>query len=253
MNTYKTLEVANIIGIHPNTVRLYEKFRLIPKAERQNNGYRIFTDFHLQQMKLARTALKIEILQNGLRKKAIEIIRISATGDFDSAIFLTKELIQNIKAEQQQAEDALLITSEILNGKNKFHEPKIQLLRQEAAAYLQITTDTLRNWELNGLISIKKKQNGYRFYSDGDIQKLKIIRSLRCANYSLASILRLMQALSLDPDVDIKNVIDTPDQRDEIITACDHLLTSLRDTERIAREVLTLLQSMQLEFGKTLQ
>ena len=25
MNTYKTTEIANIIGIHPNTVRLYEK------------------------------------------------------------------------------------------------------------------------------------------------------------------------------------------------------------------------------------
>ncbi|MEW6650710.1 MAG: MerR family transcriptional regulator [Chloroflexota bacterium] len=253
MNTYKTLEVAKIVGIHPNTVRLYEKYRLIPEAKRQDNGYRIFTDFHIQQMKLARTALQVEVLQNGLRKRAITIIKTSATGDFDSAIFLTKEFIQNIKAEQQQAEDAIFIASEILNGKNKNHKPKMQLLRREAAAYLQITTDTLRNWELNGLISIKKKQNGYRIYSDEDIRKLKIIRSLRCANYSLASILRLMRALSFDPNINIKNVIDTPDQRDEIITACDHLLTSLRDTEKIARGVLTLLQSMQLEFGKTLQ
>ncbi len=32
MITYKTAEVAAIIGIHPNTVRLYEKMKLIPKA-----------------------------------------------------------------------------------------------------------------------------------------------------------------------------------------------------------------------------
>ena len=47
-NTYKTSDVARIIGIHPNTVRLYEKFELIPKPERRQNGYRVFTDFHLE-------------------------------------------------------------------------------------------------------------------------------------------------------------------------------------------------------------
>ena len=47
MTTYKTGEVARKIGIHPNTVRLYEALRLIPKPERAANGYRIFTDFHI--------------------------------------------------------------------------------------------------------------------------------------------------------------------------------------------------------------
>lgn len=41
MKTYKTTEVATMIGIHPNTVRLYEKLELIPKPERLPNGYRL--------------------------------------------------------------------------------------------------------------------------------------------------------------------------------------------------------------------
>lgn len=40
MNTYKTIDIARIIGIHVNTVRLYEKCGLIPKPERLGNGYR---------------------------------------------------------------------------------------------------------------------------------------------------------------------------------------------------------------------
>ena len=44
MITYKTAEVAAMTGIHPNTVRLYEKLKLIPKAERLSNGYRVFTE-----------------------------------------------------------------------------------------------------------------------------------------------------------------------------------------------------------------
>lgn len=45
MATYKTSEVAAIIGIHPNTVRLYEKLELIPKPERLSNGYRVFSGY----------------------------------------------------------------------------------------------------------------------------------------------------------------------------------------------------------------
>ena len=65
MNTYRTSEVANIIGIHPNTVRLYEKLGLIPKPERRSNGYRKFTDFHIEQCKLVRLALQTEESMQG--------------------------------------------------------------------------------------------------------------------------------------------------------------------------------------------
>ena len=41
MNTYRTSEVAEKIGIHPNTVRLYEELGLIPRPQRQGNGYRV--------------------------------------------------------------------------------------------------------------------------------------------------------------------------------------------------------------------
>lgn len=79
MITYKTAEVAAIIGIHPNTVRLYEKMKLIPKPERLPNGYRIFTDFHIWQCKLIRIAFQVEVLQNGLRKKIVQMLMVSAT------------------------------------------------------------------------------------------------------------------------------------------------------------------------------
>ena len=91
MNTYKTAEIAKMIGIHPNTVRLYEKLELIPKPERLSNGYRVFTDFHIEQFKLARLAFQIEVLQNGLRKKIVLMIKTSATKDFDTALSLTRE------------------------------------------------------------------------------------------------------------------------------------------------------------------
>lgn len=46
MNTYQTTEVARIIGVHPNTVRLYEQLHLIPLANAKKMDIaflRIFT------------------------------------------------------------------------------------------------------------------------------------------------------------------------------------------------------------------
>ncbi|EHQ64395.1 MerR family transcriptional regulator [Paenibacillus dendritiformis C454] len=160
MITYKTAEIARCNGLHPNTVRLYEELALIPKPERKPNGYRIFTDLHMEQIKLARTALQVEVLQNGLRKMAIEIIKTSATGNFDKAIQLANSYLQQIQKEQINAEEAIAIAEQLLSG-NEQEMDRVVLTRQEAANHLQISMDTLRNWESNGLLTVKRKQNGY--------------------------------------------------------------------------------------------
>lgn len=247
MNTYKTAEIARCIGIHPNTVRLYEELGLIPRPEREPNRYRIFTDFHMEQIKFARTALKVEVLQNGLRKKAIDIIKTSAAKDFDRAIGLTDDYLRQIRTEQKNAEEAIAIAEQLLMG-NQPEMGSLCLTRKETAEHLQISMDTLRNWEMNGLLTVKRKQNGYRVYGDEDIRQLKIIRSLRCANYSLTAILRMLCALSGNPQVNIRAVIDTPQKDDDVISVCDKLLTSLQYAGRNAQGMLDQLRQMKKQF-----
>ena len=249
MKTYKTSDIAHIIGVHPNTVRLYEKFGLIPKAERKGNGYRVFTAFHVEQFKLARAAFEVEILQNGLRKKAIDIIKLSAKRKFDEAICLAENYLQQIKKEQTDALEAIAIVREMLNDSESTADmDKFCFTRKEAAEYLQVTIDTLRNWELNGLLTVRRMQNGYRIYTDNDIKRLKIIRSLRCANYSLSAILRMLSALSRDPEINLEKVIDTPQEDENIVSACDKLLTSLSKGEKNIIHILSQLKVFKNEF-----
>jgi DNA-binding transcriptional MerR regulator len=236
-NTYSTSEIAKLVGIHVNTVRLYEELELIPKPRRKPNGYRVFEDIHLEQFKLARTALQIEVLQNGLRKMAMEIIKTSAAGNFDHAIRLAESYLRQIQIEKENAEEAIRIAEYLLKG-NEQSTRNLHLTRKETADYLQISIDALRNWEMNGLLKIKRRQNGYRVYTDEDIRILKIIRSLRCANYSLAAILHMLNTLSINPAANIRDIINSPNENDDIISACDKLLTSLNDAEKNARIML---------------
>ena len=89
------------------------------------------------------------------------------------------------------------------------------------------------------------KQNGYRVYSAADLNRLAIIRALRAANYSLAAILRLLDALDRDATADIGHVLDHPDPDDDILSVCDRLLTSLDAAERNAFEMIELLERMK--------
>ncbi|MPM21433.1 hypothetical protein SDC9_67877 [bioreactor metagenome] len=84
-NSYKTKDIAERIGIHVNTVRFYEEVGFLSKPERSQNGYRIFTQLHLDECVLILRAMKAEVLQNGLRNKAVEIVKLCAALNFDAA------------------------------------------------------------------------------------------------------------------------------------------------------------------------
>ena len=265
MNTYRTAEVAAMIGIHPNTVRLYETLKLIPAPERRPNGYRVFTDLHVAQFRVARLAFEVEILQNGLRKKIVQMVKTSAAGDFDGALALAGEYLAQVHRERANAEEAIALVRQILRGEcaesaesaeiaeiaeNGMRGESTHFLkRREAAEYLGISTDTLRNWELNGLLTVKRMQNGYRVYTDEDIRRLKIIRSLRCANYSLEAILGMLCQLSRNPDIDIRQALDTPRGDAQIIAACDKLISSLSAARDNAEKIIELLQEMKIRFS----
>ena len=243
MRIYRTAQVARETGIHPNTVRLYEALGLIPTAQRQPNGYRVFTIFHIEQIRLVRIALRNEVLQNGLRGQAVDIVKVSATRDLNEAERLTGEYLKNIRRERENALEAIEQVKAILADERP--SVRMSMKRNEAAEYLKITMDTLRNWELNGLLTVKRRENGYRVYTEEDIRRLKIIRSLRCANYSLTAILRMLEALSGSEGVSILKALDTPDRDADIVYVCDKLVTALGEAEASALAMLRQIERMR--------
>ena len=100
------------------------------------------------------------------------------------------------------------------------------------AKEFNIHPNTVRFYEEIGFLpQIPRKENGYRVYNDEDIKRLKIISSLRCANYSLSAILRLLKQLDENKNIHIKEVLNTPKKDEDIVSACDKLLLSLKNAE----------------------
>lgn len=235
-NTYSTSQIADKFGLHPNTIRLYENWGVISSPERKANGYRVFTDEHIKQIEIVRLALRAEVLQNGLRRQAVKIIQTVALRKYEKALTLADDYIKNIDKETEFSKAAIVIAESILHNR-PMKTGATFYTRQQAADELNITIDTLRNWELNGLLTVKRKENGYRVYDETDMQTLKIIRELRVTNYSLSAILRMLNTLHGKKQINVGEVLNTPDDGEFIISVCDKLIVSLTELRADALEL----------------
>jgi DNA-binding transcriptional MerR regulator len=115
----------------------------------------------------------------------------------------------------------------------------------ETAKLLDVTTDMLRNWERNGLIAVPRDpRNDYRLYSPSEIGRLRVIRMLLRAGYSMMSILRMLLYLDQGRAADLRQVLDTPRPDEDIHSAADRWLSTLVDFEQRASDLIAQLEVM---------
>lgn len=249
---YSTGQVACAMGVHANTVRMYEQEGLIAPARRLENGYRRFGEEHLVQFSIARCAFRAEILQNGLRKDAVRIARAAGAREYEKAHELCAAYIKKLSDESRKADDAARIAEQLLAGDTMPDVGRAArfLKRKEAAFELGVSIDVLRNWEANGLLSVKRSKNGYRIYAPDDMDRLRVIRALRCANYSIASILRLMVALDRGICANVGDVLDARGWDGDVVRACDHLREAIASARQDAQEILTPIEQARILAAK---
>jgi DNA-binding transcriptional MerR regulator len=242
--TLRTSDMAKAVGVHPNTVRLYEEWGFLPPIPRSRSGYRIFTEDHLAQMRLARTVLGGPWPGRNIRKLALALVRRAASGDLRGALELARNHLALVQAERAQAEAAAEYLERWAHGTvaDAAAEP---LHIGEAARLLAVTTDTLRNWERNGLIQVPRDPgNGYRLYGAAEIGRLRVIRMLRQAGYSTMAILRMMLCFDQGQKGDLRQVLDTPRPDEDVIFAADRWLSTLAEVEQGAVEAMAQLEEM---------
>ncbi|KAB3533239.1 MerR family transcriptional regulator [Alkaliphilus serpentinus] len=244
MKHYKTSEIANLVCVHPNTVRLYEKWKLLQPVSRNCKGYRLYTEDHLEQMHLARIALRCDFIEGNIRSLATAIVKKAAQGELKKALDMAYDYTTHIQNELTKAEEALEIISKWLKDESIVEE-ETYIKRKNVANSLNISIDVLRDWERNGLIKVPRSpSNNYRIYGAYEIRRLKVIRTLRNANYSMMSILRMFKYIDEGKGSDVKEIIDTPSLEEDIISATDRWITTLIETLENAEEVIVQLQMM---------
>jgi DNA-binding transcriptional MerR regulator len=238
----RTSDVAKAVGVHPNTVRLYEAWGFLPPIPRSASGYRLFNTAHLDQMRLARTALCGPY--PGGKSLVVDLVQRAALGDLGGALELAYVYLARVRAEQAQAEAAAELLERWAQGTAADATAQL-LLIGEAAELLGASRDMLRNWERNGLIKVPRDpRNGYRLYGAAEIGRLRVIRTLSRAGYSMMAILRMLLHLDEGRGGDLRQVLDTPRPDEDACYATDRWLSTLAGLEQRALDVIAQLEEM---------
>jgi DNA-binding transcriptional MerR regulator len=243
-NKLGTSKIARAVGCHPNTVRLYEQWGLLQPVPRAANGYRLYTEAHLDQMRLARTGLNGGWPGKPIRDSIYAVIHKSASGDLSGALELAYQHQAIVQAELAQAHTAVKLVERWADGA-VLDATRTQLHITQTAHLLNLSTDILRDWERSGLIEVPRYPgNNYRLYSQVEIGRLRVIRMLRLAGYSTMAILRMLIQLDQGRHSGLGAVLDTPGPDEDIYTAADRWLTTLLDQEQRSNEIIRQIEIM---------
>lgn len=236
---YTTMEMAKLTGVHPNTVRLYEKWGYISKAKRKKNNYREFTEKHLYQMKLARVALPGPYPING--KIVHEIVRQFANGEIENSLKLADEYLKKVDVEKRKAKEALIIFDKWFEQNLGDKQKIIFQTRKKVVDELSVSLDALRTWERNGLFSIQKDRKNRLLFTEWDVEKIMVIRLLRKCGFSIASLLRVFA--NEDELVEKPSkLLSLPDSDSDVYYVTDMFLMYLDEHRERAKSIIKLIE-----------
>lgn len=244
-----TVQVARALGIHPNTLRHYEAQGYLPPIPRSANGYRRYRPAHVEQARLAVMTLQWPYI--GDRGLLIELVTSAARGDFTAAESAAAQYLTRLRQERAHAEAAVSFLERWAVG--GVTDPAAgEMHTQQAAEYLGVTVDMLRNWERSGLIVNVPRDpvTGYRRYGAPELGRLRVIRLLVKAGYSQMAVLRALNQLNHGRTDDLRAALELPheDSANEAIDIiADRWLSSL---ERLAQHTEQIIAQIRRMAGR---
>ena len=106
MKYLRTSDLAKAVGVHPNTVRRYVDWGLLPPVERSPSGYRRFTERHLDCLRLARQIYCNQYPGRAIHQSGLRIIQAAVAGDLGGALELAYNHLALVQSERAQADVA---------------------------------------------------------------------------------------------------------------------------------------------------
>jgi DNA-binding transcriptional MerR regulator len=250
MSYLRTSDLARAVGCHPNTVRRYVDRGILPPVARSPSGYRCFTQRHLDCLRLARFVYSPPVPGLALYKSAVRILPTAVAGDLASALEQSHRHLALVRAERTHADIAADQLERWAFPSPADADPDavttVQPLRiGQVARLFGVTIDVVRSWDRNGLIAIPRDSaNGYRSYGPRELSRLRVIRMLSRAGYSMSAILRMLLLLDRGETSDLRRALDTPRPDEDARLASDRWLSTLADQEQRAHAIIALLEEM---------
>ncbi|MGG1518015.1 MerR family transcriptional regulator [Paenibacillus oryzisoli] len=190
-NVYTPAQIAEMLQVSTTTLRRYEGQGLIPDVPRTSGSHRSYGPVHLQAFRSIRALLKgFDI------PPAYEAMRHVKRGTAVEGLWQLNEQLNDLQEEKRrvQAISEMIQRSDLTPYGNA--PIPAQMTIGQAAQLAGVNTSAIRHWEQEGLVSSDRQhRSGYRLYTQKELRKILVIRSLRRTVYYIDNLRELLDDL----------------------------------------------------------
>ncbi|WP_235014634.1 MerR family transcriptional regulator [Microbacterium sp. SLBN-154] len=189
-----TAAAGRQVGYSTQQVRDLERLRVIPAADRGENGYRRYRPRHIVALRAYR-ALAAAIGPVPARR----IMPAVLEEPMDAAAERIDDLHAEISRSRGRIREALRGLDAVLADRTDVFDERDVMSIGELADALGVRTSALRHWEKEGLIAPDRSAAARaRRYGARAISEARIVAALRAGGYPIPPIARLLGQLRTD-------------------------------------------------------
>lgn len=249
-------ELSNLTNVKEGTIRFYERCGFLSPVKRLPNGYRMFGEQHVYQVRICKLVFG-GFVNKRLRKISMGLIFAAREWDLEAyqkaaADYLravgediagTKRAVETVQKRMGGQEEKACISRKDDKG-NPFL-CNASYSKKQAAAMVGVTPESIRNWERNGLL-LQAKAYQKRYYPQDALERMYVIRFLLDNGYSMMAVKSFFAAFDAEGVESAVGMLINPGESGTLIYQADRYLETLLNTRKKAEELCGLLDRMRV-------
>ncbi len=264
-NGFRIGELSGLTGVKAGTIRFYEKCGFLSPVKRLPNGYRVFEEKHVYQIRICRLVFG-GFVNKRLRRISMGLIAAAREWDLKAYRSASADYLRAVEADIERTKKAVdAVTRQMeaagsgrSNGrqeggicgaypgggqaKNGF-PCAVLCSKKQAASIVGVTPEAIRNWERNGLLG-QAKAYQKRYYPREAVERMYVIRLLLDNGYSMMAVRKFFAAFDAEGAAAAVCSLTEPGEDGALIYRADRYLETLRNTKEKAEELFALSDEM---------
>jgi len=190
---YRTIDLARLAKCSVQKVRNWEALGFLPPVKRGSNGYRYYTDQHVEAFHVSRALGFPWVI-------VLDIMQAVHRADLPAALAIIDAHQAHLHRQREHTRDTLVALRDASSTLSKRRTISISdgpITIGTAARQAGVRVSAVRFWEQQGLLQpVREKYSRYRRYDVAQLRQLQIIATLRKADYSFDAIRTVLDELA---------------------------------------------------------
>lgn len=232
--------LSKLTGVKASTIRFYEKCGFLEPAKRLPNGYRVFCKRHVFQIRVCRLVFG-GFVNKRLRKISRGVLQASRDWNPEDYRQATDRYLQAVEEDIRRTKIAVEI---VMDKLQETGDASLVYTKKQAAELAGVTSETIRNWERNGLFRQGTKYEK-RLYSQSELNRMYVIRLLLDNGYSMMAV----RSFFCEYDGGGRELamlqLMEPGESEDLIYRADRYMETLLKTQEKARQLCAMTDEMK--------